>query len=79
MEGMREALESAWKKATKKDAQRKGNNKRYHDKKVKGVSLVMGDRVLVKERAFDKGSKDIFVVVSIPNVDLPVHRERLEG
>ena len=85
MEEMREALESAWEKAAVKDAQRKGYNKRYHDKKVKGVSLVVGDRVLVKECAFDrphkladKWSKDIFVVVSIPNVDIPVYRVRAE-
>ena len=80
IEEMREALEWAWTQASKKDKERKEYNKRYHDKRVKGSALIVGDRVLVKECAFDgphkikdKWSKDLFIV-SRKMEGLPVYR-----
>ena len=69
IEEMREALEWAWTQASKKDLERKEYNKKYHDRKMRGSALIAGDRVLVKEYAFDgphklkdKWSKQLFIV-----------------
>ena len=52
---------------------------------IKGQRLLVGDRVLVKVLAHegkhklaDKWTADIYVVVSQPNVDIPVYRVKRE-
>ena len=57
VEDVREALQWAWSKAAEKDDQAKHQNKRYFDRKVRGGPLVAGDRVLVRECAFDAPHK----------------------
>ena len=83
---VREALEWAWAKASENDNVRKDRNKNYHDRKIRGAALSPGDRVLVKEVAFDgphkikdKWSMDIFVIVDRPNETIPVYRIRPEN
>ena len=86
IEEVKQALDWAWKKAAERDAEGKERNQKYHDRKVRGVALVEGDRVLVKQCAFDgphklkdKWSQDIYVVESRPNKELPVYRVKSEG
>ena len=83
---VREALEWAWSKATEKDQNKKDKNKTFYDRKVRGATLSPGDRVLVKEVAFDgphkikdKWTQEIFVVVNRPHDNIPVYRIRPEN
>ena len=53
--------------------------KSVNDLKAKAAKLEIGDRVLVKNLAFDgkhkiadKWTKDVYVVTDIPNVNIPV-------
>ena len=78
---VREALEWAWAKASELDSQKKSKAKTYYDRRVRGATLEPGDRVLVKEVAFDgphkladKWSKEIYTVVQQPKQDIPVFR-----
>ena len=86
VEGVREALQWAWAEAARRDAQSKTRNRNYYDRKVRGATLEIGDRVLVKECSFegphklkDKWSEDLFLVVEKPHVDMPVYRVRPES
>ena len=86
VEDVREALQWAWSKASENDDQAKDHSKRYYDRKVRGGPLVAGDRVLVRECAFDaphklkdKWSESIFVVVEKPHDSIPVYRVREES
>ena len=80
---MREALEWAWTKAAETDKTKKEKRKLYYDRKVRGATLEPGDRVLVKEVAFDrphkiqdKWSQEIYEVQSRTQPDMPVYRIR---
>ena len=86
MEGVREALQWAWREAASRDAQGKEKNSKYYDRKVRGATLEIGDRVLVKRCAFegphklsDKWSEDLYTVVEKPHSDMPVYRVRPES
>ena len=86
VEGVREALQWAWAEAARKDAQSKQKNSKYYDRKVRGATLEIGDRVLVKECSFegphklkDKWSEDLFLVVGKPHPDMPIYRVRPES
>ena len=68
------------------DDQAKKRNVKYYTRRVRGGPLVAGDRVLVRECAFDgphklkdKWSESIFVVVSKPHDSIPVYRVREES
>ena len=86
VEEVREALKRAWDEAAKRDAQSKERSTRYYDRKVRGATLEIGDRVLVKECSFegphklkDKWTDDVFIVVEKPHPDVPVYRVRPES
>ena len=64
----------------------KQKNRDYYNRKVRGATLETGDRVLVKECAFegphkikDKWSEDIFIVLDKPHSEMPVYRVRPES
>ena len=86
VEDVREALRWAWGEASKQDAQSKLKNSKFYNRKVRGATLETGDRVLVKECAFDgphklkdRWSEDLFTVLGKPNPDIPVYKVRPES
>ena len=86
VEDVKEALKWAWSKASENDTSAKQKSKKYYDRRVKGATLITGDRVLVKECAFDgphklkdKWSKDIYTVVDKPNEGLPIFKVKAES
>ena len=59
--------------------QRDKRNKRIYDRKVRCTKLEVGDKVLVRQKAFkkrhkiqDKWEEDVYVVVAQPNDNFPV-------
>lgn len=82
---LRNRLEFAYKMAGR-EARRQGKrHKRYYDKNVRNVRLEPGDRVLVrkvglkgKNKLADRWDKDIYIVVSQPNLDVPVFKVKKE-
>lgn len=74
-------------KAASAESDRKG--KRYKDRYDRGVreaTLEVGDRVLMrnvgicgKQKLADKWAKDPYIILSIPNADMPVYKIRKES
>ena len=82
---MREKISDAFEKVQKNADLSREKQKRNYDLRAKAAWLLVGDRVLVKVLAFegkhklaDKWTADIYVVVSQPNVDIPVYRVKRE-
>ena len=82
---LREKISDAFEKVQKKADLSREKQKRNYDLRAKTARLLVGDRVLVKVLAFDgkhkladKWTADIYVVVSQPNVDIPVYRVKRE-
>lgn len=83
IEEVREALEWAWAKAAETDKTSKDKNKQYYDRKIRGATLGPGDRVLVKEVAFDgphklkdKWSTEIYEIIRQASENIPVYKIR---
>ncbi|KAK3794238.1 hypothetical protein RRG08_039019 [Elysia crispata] len=76
---VKKALEWAWAKASENGYKAKESQKNYDDKRVRGATLILGDKVLVRNCSFegphklqDKWSDDIFVVKEQPDSRTPV-------
>ena len=66
--------EWAWAKASENGSKAKESQKNYYDKRVRGATLILGDKVLVRNCSFegphkfqDKWSDDIFVMKEQPD------------
>ena len=62
----------------------KEKQKKYYDRKVRGVQLSVGDHVLVKEVAFDgkhkiadKFEEEPYLIIDQPRLEMPVFKVKL--
>ncbi|MCG8432029.1 MAG: hypothetical protein MJA29_12770, partial [Candidatus Omnitrophica bacterium] len=83
---LKDKVKSAYDTARKHIEKSQQNQKRNYDTKVRGATLQKGDKVLVKEVAFegphklaDKWSEEVWLVESQPNSDIPVFKIRNES
>ena len=83
---LKERLEFAYKTASAEAAKQAVNHEVLYDFKVRQSKLEVGDRVLVKNVRLDKKQKladrwlrDVYVVDSQPNSDIPVYLLDLKG
>ncbi|GFS25953.1 Pol polyprotein [Elysia marginata] len=79
VQNVRQALDWAWNKATENSTKAREHQKRYYDKRVRGATLMIGDKVLVRNCSFDgphklhdKWSADIYTVKEQPDPRTPV-------
>ena len=79
MEKLQKRLAWAYKKAQEVNHKESKRNKRNYDRKVRCSKLEIGDKVLVRQKAFkkkhkiqDKWEEDVYVVVAQPNDNFPV-------
>ncbi|XP_033755109.1 uncharacterized protein LOC117338053 [Pecten maximus] len=84
-EGLRNRLKESYDIAARSVKNAQGRQKVNYDNRVRGATLDIGDRVLVKVLAFDGRHKIAdrwedcaYVVVSRPNLDIPVFGVRRE-
>ena len=83
---MKDRLQKAYELASKATERAQERQKRYYDLKVRGNNIQVGDRVMVKIVAFEgkhklanKWEEDPYVVLEIPNPDIPVYVVRKEN
>ena len=79
VEKLQKRLVWAYKKAQEVNHKENKRNKRIYDKKIRCTKLEVGDKVLVRQKAFkkkhkiqDKWEEDVYVVVAQPNNNFPV-------
>ena len=77
--GLRKRLQGSYNLASENIDQRQRKQKPYFDTKVRGATIQIGDRVLVRKLAFegkhklaDKWENDVYIVHRQPNPDIPV-------
>ena len=77
--GLRKRLQESYNLASKNIDQRQRKQNTYLDTKVRGATIQIGDRVLVRQLAFDgkhkladKWKNDVYIVHRQPNSDIPV-------
>ena len=78
---LKKHLQFAYKVASNKARKSADRHKRHYDMKVREATLDVGDRVLVRQVGFrgkhkiaDRWEKTPYVVIQIPNQDVPVYR-----
>ncbi|XP_067662575.1 uncharacterized protein [Haliotis asinina] len=83
---LRERLRSAYEQASKTTRSAQDRQKVGYDLKVRGGTIEVGDRVLVKVLAFDgrhkladRWEEDVHIVLEQPNMDIPVFVVRKES
>ena len=86
---LRDKLEKAYELASKEAAKASGRHKIYYDKRVRGATVAVGDRVLVRkvvlqgrQKLANKWEDAIHIVLSQPSKDIPVfviQREDRQG
>ena len=79
VEKLQKRVAWAYKKAQEVNHKENKRNKRIHDKKIRCTKLEIGDKVLVRQKAFkkkhkiqDKWEEDVYLVVAQPNDNFPV-------
>lgn len=85
MDSLKEKLKYSYKTAQEAIKKAHSKKKRGYDTKVKGATIDVGDRVLVKKVAFDGKHKiadrwedEPYLVITKPNKDIPVYTVRRE-
>lgn len=85
VESMKEKLKYSYKTAKKAIRKARSKQKRGYDTKVKGSTIDVGDRVLVKKVTFDGRHKiadrwedEPYLVITKPNNDIPVYTVKRE-
>ena len=85
VENLKKRLRFAYKVASKESKHQAKRHQKRYNLRVREVKLSPGDRILVRNvglkgkcKLADRWSKDIFVVVSQPNPDLPIFQVRKE-
>ena len=86
VQDLRRRLGYAYDLATKQIQKRGAKNKVMYDRRVRGATVEVGDRVLVRNvglqgrcKLSNRWGDDIFIVVEQPNEDIPVFVVRKEG
>jgi len=86
VQDLRRRLSYAYDLASKQIQKRGVKNKNLYDRKARGATVEVGDRVLVRNvglqgrcKLSNRWGDDIFVVVEQPNEDIPVFVVRREG
>ena len=86
IEEFRTKLDQAYELASKNVDQAQSSQKHYYDRKTRGGTLTVGDRVLVRVVAFDgrhkladRWEQDPYVIIKKPNEDIPVFVVRKES
>jgi hypothetical protein len=84
--GLRERLAESYQLATSAADKARNRQKGSYDMKVRGAVLGIGDRVLVKQLAFegrhklaDKWEEDVYCVLDQPNQEIPVFQVQKEN
>ena len=79
MEKLQKRLAWVYKKAQEENSRESSRNKKNYYRKVRCSKLEIGDKVLVRQKAFkkkhkiqDKWEEDVYVVVAQPNDNFPV-------
>ena len=79
VEKLQRRLALTYKKAQKVNHKESKRNKRIYDRKVRCTKLEVGDKVLVRQKAFkkrhkiqDKWEEDVYIVVAQPTDNFPV-------
>lgn len=85
IQGIQERLGFAYKAATREARRQARRHKRRYDTRVREAKVAVGDKVLVKmvgirgrHKLADRWCRDVYVVISQPNPDIPVFRVRKE-
>ncbi|MCG8044577.1 MAG: RNase H-like domain-containing protein [Candidatus Thiodiazotropha endolucinida] len=83
---LKKRLQFAYKVASNEARKSADKNKRHYDLKVREATLDVGDRVLVRQVGFrgrhkiaDRWEKTPYVVVKIPNKNVPVYKVQKES
>ena len=89
VEDLRDSLEAAYRIAAKHSSVSQAKQKKTYDRKVRGASVQVGDRVLVRNVAFsgphnlaDRWQESVYIVQEQPDKSIPVfklHREDGQG
>ena len=78
VEKLQKTLAWAYRKAHEVNHREKTRNKKIYDRKVRCTKLEVGDKVLVRQKAFKRKNKiqdkweDVYIVVAQPNDNFPV-------
>ena len=85
VDSMKQCLKYSYDLASQRSKDAQKSQKRIYDLRTRGNVLYPGDRILVRQVAFqgkhkiaDKWQDTVYVVVSQPNPDIPVYRVRPE-
>lgn len=86
IEDLRASLNKAYQEAGQKTAIQKGHQKDKYDRKVRGATVQVGDRVLVRNVGFQGPHKlanrwqdDVYTVLNQPDASIPVFEVQHEG
>ena len=86
VENLRQRLMDAYKLASEASHRAQSKQKEGYDLKARGAAIETGDRVLVKQVAFDgkhkiqdKWEDDTYIVINQPNLDIPVFTVKKEN
>ena len=85
VDSMKQRLKYSYDLASQRSKDAQKSQKRIYDLRTRGNVLYPGDRILVRQVAFqgkhkiaDKWQDTVYVIVSQPNLDIPVYRVRPE-
>ena len=85
VKSLKKRLEHAYQLASKRIDNAQKNQKDNYDKKIRGATIEVGDRVLLrnvslrgKQKLADKWQEQVFLVVDQPNFSIPVFKIRPE-
>ena len=85
VKSLKKRLEHAYQLASKRIDNAQKNQKDNYDKKIRGATIEVGDRVLLhnvslrgKQKLADKWQEQVFLVVGQPNFSIPVFKIRPE-
>ena len=85
VDSMKQRLKYSYDLASQRSKDAQNSQKRIYDLRTRGNVLYPGDRILVRQVAFqgkhkiaDKWQDTVYVIVSQPNPDIPVYRVRPE-
>ena len=86
IDNLKKKLRLSYDLAQKNIRKSQERQKEHYDKKVRGATVEVGDRVLVKIVAFDgrhkiadRWEEDPYIIISKPNPDIPVFKVRKEN
>jgi hypothetical protein len=86
VEDLKKSLEKAYNIALANTTTKKDQKKVYYERKIRGATLNIGDRVLVRNVAFqgthklaDRWQEHVYIVLQQPDASIPVFQVQTEG